>query len=54
MKFVIYKVENGFLLNVHTGKTQKSYVFSPTERMRMLAHIDSLLGEEPSEVPEGE
>jgi hypothetical protein len=49
-KFVIYVVQNGFLLNITTGKVAKSYVFSPTERMKMLAHIDMMLGDEPEEV----
>lgn len=47
MKFTIYKVENGYLLNVHSSGATKSYIFKDTERMTMLAKIDDLMGQEP-------
>ena len=47
MKFVIYKVQNGYLLNVISGKYSKSYVYNLKERMTMFAFIDKLCGEEP-------
>ena len=47
MKFTIFKCENGFLLNIYTGKVSKSRIYLETERMTMFADIDRLLGEEP-------
>jgi len=49
MKFVLWTVQNGFLLNVTRGQNAKSYVFKLDERMKMLAYIDKLLGEDPYE-----
>jgi len=54
MKFIIYKVKNGFLLTVQHGKKMTSYIFQATERIRMLAHIDKLLGDDPAEQLETE
>ena len=51
MRFTIYVVQNGFLLNVHQGDKTTSYVFAPKDRMKMLALIDKRLGLE-SIVPE--
>lgn len=47
MRFAIYRVENGYLLNITLDKRSHSYVYSLKERMTMLAKIDSTLGEEP-------
>lgn len=48
MKFIIFKVENGFLLNIHySSKKTESYVYTPRERMTMFAKIDQLCGAEP-------
>jgi hypothetical protein len=46
MKFTIYQVQNGFLLNFVKDGVTKSYVFASNERMRLLAFIDSALGPE--------
>jgi hypothetical protein len=46
-QFKIYECKNGFLLNIYIGQRSESWVFKVDERMRMLAHIDKLLGEEP-------
>lgn len=48
MKFTIFQVENGFLLNVVYSKSKsKSFIYTPKERMTMFATIDKLCGEEP-------
>ena len=47
MKFIIYKVTNGYLLNIHIGKKSESRVYMVTERMTMFAYIDKLMGNEP-------
>lgn len=47
MKFIIFKVKNGYLMNVTRNKKITSYVFVPKERLTMLAMIDSFLGEDP-------
>lgn len=47
MKFTIYKVENGYLLNVTIGKKVKSYVYTDKQRMTVFAVIDKLMGAEP-------
>jgi len=48
MKFTIYRVRNGYLLNIVYGpKRVESYVYDETQRMRMLAVIDKVLGDEP-------
>lgn len=53
MKFTIYHVKNGFLLNVtYSGGKVDSYVFLESERMTMFALIDKKLGDEPPEVVE--
>lgn len=48
-KFIIYKVNNGYLLNVYSANNKNaiSYVFTDKERMTILAMVDKLLGEEP-------
>jgi hypothetical protein len=57
LKFTIWKIQNGFLLNVTQRKVTKSYIYTFKERMVMLAHIDKVLGEEPEDAvgmkPEG-
>lgn len=48
MIFKIYHVENGFLLNVYYSREKiKSYIFLPTERIRMFEFINQTLGPEP-------
>jgi len=51
MKFTIFTLEEGrFLLNVqYSTKKIKCYGFTEHERMKMLALIDKILGEEPEE-----
>ena len=49
MKFVIFKVKNGYLLNIYRGKITESYIYTIYERMTMFAHIDKILGEEPDD-----
>jgi len=44
MKFTIYPVSNGYLLNVTDHKGQKmSFVYKEDERYKMLATIDRYL-----------
>jgi hypothetical protein len=43
MKFEIYQVNNGFLLNIYNGKKQGSYIYKEEERIRMFAYIDLLI-----------
>jgi hypothetical protein len=48
MKFSIYKVQNGYLLNITYSRTKiESWIFNEKERMTMLAKIDQALGDEP-------
>lgn len=50
MKFTIYKVQNGYLLTIVYSKGHhKSFVYKETERMTMLAKVDSQCGEEPED-----
>ena len=49
-KFTIYKVTNGYLLNVYWGKQKsEAIVYSDRERMTMFAKMDQLLGDEPDD-----
>lgn len=54
MKFSIYQVKNGFLLNVRRGDKTTSYVFKSEERITMLTMIDKMLGPDPGENDEQE
>ena len=48
MRFNIYQVKNGYLLNIiYSAQRIESFVFTLQERMRMFAMIDQALGEEP-------
>lgn len=47
IRFQIYKVKNGYLLNITRGQVRESFVYTERERMTMLAKIDQLCGEEP-------
>jgi len=49
MKFTIFKVSNGYLLNIYIGKRSESRVYMETERMTMFAYVDKIMGEEPKD-----
>lgn len=46
MKFTIFKVSNGYLLNTTVMNKHKSFVFTNQERIKMFAIIDKFLGED--------
>ena len=54
MKFIIYKVNNGYLLNTYIKDKTSSYIFTLDERVRMFAYIDKLLGKDPYDQKEQE
>lgn len=44
MKFTIWKVKNGYLLNVtYSRQRVESFIFKESERYKMLALVDSIL-----------
>ena len=48
MKFTIYRVQNGYLLNITYSQAKvESFIYNNQERMTMFAKIDHILGEEP-------
>jgi len=54
IKFVIYQVDNGFVLNITHGKKVKSYIFQLNERIKMYAYIDKWLDRAGAPQDEGE
>lgn len=52
MKFTIFKVKNGYLLNITYSKQKvESFVFKEAEHYKMLALIDKILDPEDIDKP---
>jgi hypothetical protein len=50
MKFTIYRVQNGYLLNITYSQAKiESFIYNDKERMTMFAKINHVLGEEPND-----
>ena len=49
MRYQIFVVKNGYLLNIYKGKSSESWVYKEHERMTMFAHIMKAMGPEPDD-----
>lgn len=47
MKLTIYKVQNGYLLNISANGSTVSKIYTDKERMKMFVDMQDVMGEEP-------